>query len=92
MYPEMYLKGTWTKNSQGNPEEQVLLWAKLLQSCASLCGPTDCSPPASSVHGVLQARILEWAAVSFSILHWLLRLTLKLQCLRLPDTGARTDR
>ena len=32
----MYLKGTWNKNSQGNPEEQVLLCAKLLQSCATL--------------------------------------------------------
>ena len=32
----MYLKGTWNKNSQANPEEQVLLCAKLLQSCATL--------------------------------------------------------
>ena len=31
-----------------------------------LCDPTGCSPPGSSVHGILQARILEWAAVSFS--------------------------
>ena len=30
------------------------------QSCLSLCDPTDCSPPGSSVHGILQARILEW--------------------------------
>ena len=30
------------------------------------CDPTDCSPPASSVHGILQARILEWVAISFS--------------------------
>ena len=36
------------------------------QSCPSLCDPTDCSPPGSSVHGVLQARILEWVATSFS--------------------------
>ena len=33
--------------------------AKLLQSCLTLCDPTDCSPPGSSVHGILQARILE---------------------------------
>ena len=31
------------------------------QSCPTLCDPLDCSPPASSVHGILQARILEWA-------------------------------
>ena len=30
------------------------------QSCPTLCDPTDCSPPGSSVHGILQARILEW--------------------------------
>ena len=33
------------------------------QSCLTLCYPMDCSPPGSSVHGVLQARILEWAAM-----------------------------
>ena len=36
------------------------------QSCPTLCDPLDCSPPGSSVHGILQARILEWAAISFS--------------------------
>ena len=43
--------------------------AKLLQSCQTLSDPMDCSPPASSVHGILQARILEWVAVSFSIIN-----------------------
>ena len=36
------------------------------QSCPTLCDPTDCSPPGSSVHGLLQARILEWVAIPFS--------------------------
>ena len=36
------------------------------QSCMTLCDPMDCSPPGSSVHGILQARILEWVAISFS--------------------------
>ena len=40
--------------------------AKSLQSCLTLCGPMDCSLPGSSVHGILQARMLEWVAVSFS--------------------------
>ena len=34
------------------------------QSCLTLCDPRDCSPPGSSVHGILQARILEWVAIS----------------------------
>ena len=40
--------------------------AKSLQSCLTLCDPMDCSPPGSTVHGILKARILEWAAISFS--------------------------
>ena len=38
----------------------------LVQSCLTLCDPVDCSPSGSSVHGVLQARILEWVAICFS--------------------------
>ena len=40
--------------------------AKSLQSCPTLCDPVDSSPPGSSVHGILQARILEWVAIAFS--------------------------
>ena len=40
--------------------------AKLLQSCPTLCDPTDGSPPGSPVPGILQARTLEWVAISFS--------------------------
>ena len=36
------------------------------QSCPTLCDPMDCSPPGSSVHGILQARLLEWVAISYS--------------------------
>ena len=39
---------------------------KLLQSCPPLCDPMNCSPPGSSVHGILQARILEWVATPSS--------------------------
>ena len=42
------------------------VYAKLLQSCPTLCDPMDYSPPGSSVHGISQARILEWFAISFS--------------------------
>ena len=40
--------------------------AKSLQSCLTLCDPIDGSPPGSSVPGILQARIPEWVAISFS--------------------------
>ena len=40
--------------------------AKLLQSCLTLCDPRDSSPPGSPVPGILQARTLEWVAISFS--------------------------
>ena len=41
--------------------------AKSLQSCPTLCDPTDGSPPGSPVPGILQARTLEWVAISFSM-------------------------
>ena len=44
----------------------LCLRAKLLQSCLTLCDATDCSPPGSSVHVILQARVLEWVAMPFS--------------------------
>ena len=46
----------------------ILQWSEALvaQSCPTPCDPMDCSPPGFSVHGVFQARILEWVAVYFS--------------------------
>ena len=43
----------------GNSGDCVLV----TQSCLTLCNPRDCSPPDSSVHGILRARILEWIAI-----------------------------
>ena len=43
--------------------EREYLFAKSLQSCPTLWDPVDCSLPASSVHGILQARIREWVAM-----------------------------
>jgi len=40
--------------------------AKSLQSCLTLCDPIDSSPPGSPIPGILQARVLEWVAISFS--------------------------
>ena len=41
-------------------------WSEVAQSCPTLCFPMDCSPPGSPLHGISQARILEWVATSFS--------------------------
>ena len=43
--------------------------AKLLQSCPTLRDPLDCSLPGSSVHGIFQARVLEWGAIVYSVNH-----------------------
>ena len=40
--------------------------ALVTRLCSTLCDPMDCSPPGFSVHGILQARILEWVAIPFS--------------------------
>ena len=61
--------------------QMAVLVLHVCQSCETLCDPMDCSPPGSSVHGISQARILEWVAISsyrwFSwprdwiwVLHW----------------------
>ena len=52
----------WLKNPPCNAAA-----AKSLQSCLALCDPIDGSPPGSSVHGILQARVLEWGAIAFSV-------------------------
>ena len=41
-------------------------WSEVAQSCPTLCNPMDCSLPGFSIHGIFQARILEWVAISFS--------------------------
>ena len=40
--------------------------SKVAQSCPTLSDPMDCSPPGSSIHGIFQARVLEWGAIAFS--------------------------
>ena len=50
---------------QGSAWQNVVV-VECFKSCPTLFRPQDCSPPGSSVHGIFQARILEWVAVSFS--------------------------
>ena len=40
--------------------------SEVAQSCPTLSNPMDCSPPGSSIHGIFQARVLEWGAIAFS--------------------------
>ena len=40
--------------------------SEVTQTCLTLSDPVDCSPPGSSIHGIFQARVLEWVAIAFS--------------------------
>ena len=63
----------------------MLCYAKSPQSCPTLCDPIDSSPPGSPVPGILQARTLEWVAISFSnTLKWKVKVKL-LSRVRLRD-------
>ena len=56
----------WAGEPEGSgPSSTLCGGGSVAQSC-ELLGPLDCSPPGSSVHGILQARTLEWAAILFS--------------------------
>ena len=55
---------------KSNMETYIAATAKSLQSCPTLSNPMDCSLPGSSIHGIFQARVLEWGAITFSVL-WL---------------------
>ena len=60
----------WSDESEKEPNRTVVAAAaaaaKSLQSCPTLCDPVEGSPPGSPVPGILQARTLEWVAISFS--------------------------
>ena len=66
----------WNSSQQGGQDKAGIsgvgrecsyhLKALVAQSCLTLCDPMNCSPPGSSAHGILQARILEWVPIPFS--------------------------
>ena len=62
----IWLELVFGGNFNGMQSNQIVSTAKLLQSCPTLCNPIDGSPPGSPVPGILQARTLEWVAISFS--------------------------
>ena len=57
LFPNIYIYGHLGKRLQ---------WGEVAQSCPTLCDPMDCNLLGFSIHGILQARILEWIAISFS--------------------------
>ena len=48
--------------------------SEVAQSCPTLQDPMDCSPPGSSIHGIFQARVLEWGAIAFSVMYYAYKL------------------
>ena len=79
LVPLPFLKPAWTSGSSWFTYCRSLAWrilsitllvceseSEVAQSCPTVCNPVDCSPPGSSIHGILQARILECVAISFS--------------------------
>ena len=77
-FPILLLKGSTGNNKKKQKELNcsylgiglyinfMCMCVLVSQSCPTLCDPMDCSPPGSSVHGILQERILEWVATLFS--------------------------
>ena len=72
LYPNEERDSTRTMVLLSSPSSEQGSWrdaaaaVKSFQSCPTLCNPIDGSPPGPSVHGILQARTLEWVAISFS--------------------------
>ena len=63
--------------------------SEVTQSCPSLSDPMDCSPPGTSIHGIFQARVLEWAAIAFSdyqLLNASVLTLVQCRCTFLPDS------
>ena len=59
------MQGYWS----GLPFPSPMHESEVAQSCPTLSDPMDCSPPGSSIHGIFQARVLEWGAIAFSDIH-----------------------
>ena len=56
----------YSRNWHNTVNQLYVVKVLVTQSCLTLCDPIYCSPPGFSVHGILQARLLEWVAISFS--------------------------
>ena len=63
--------------------------SEVAQSCPTLSDPVDCSPPGSSIHGIFQARVLEWGAIAFS--QGLMQSNIKINGLNNPMVEEKTS-
>ena len=63
--------------------------SEIAQSCPTLSDPMDCTPPGSSIHGIFQARVLEWGAIAFSKEGGVSPFYLSLSACYEPGTGRR---
>ena len=66
LYPQALGISFELKNKDKSPALEKESESEVAQLCPTLCDRMDCSPPGSSIHGVFQASILEWVALSFS--------------------------
>ena len=66
MFSNLTIEGVFSRGLYLFVNAAAAAAAKSLQSCPTLCDPRDGSPPGSAVPGILQARTLEWVAISFS--------------------------
>ena len=64
--PKKILRSTTLPFTINYRQNKVKVKSEVAQSCLTLCDPMDCSLPGSSTRGILQARVLEWVAISFS--------------------------
>ena len=84
----------WSGLPFPSPRHESEKWKWSTQLCPTLSDPMDCSPPGSSVHGIFQARVLEWGAIAFSNIMIMLCYAKSLQaCLTLcnPIDGSPPD-
>ena len=63
----MCVIGTKQENPYVGLSNKAKSDSEVAQSCPTLCNPMDCSPPGFSIHGIFQARTLEWVAIAFSM-------------------------
>ena len=66
MENKLSLRNLSLPSSQMNHQPVSECVTEVAQSCLTLCDPMDCSLPRSSIHGIFQARVLEWVVISFS--------------------------
>ena len=59
----------WSGLPFPSPMHETENESEVVKSCPTLSNPMDCSPPGSSIHGIFQARVLEWGAITFSRWH-----------------------